>query len=95
MGLEPLFSKTTIVAEKANLKEYGYHLATNDKNEMIWIKPLSILNAKEVEDAGMTNLDLLELLLVKATNALGAIMHERQKLMEKMQAMMAAKDKPS
>ena len=69
---------------KADLKEYGYILRTNEKNEMVYVRPLSILKASEVDAANLTEFDILEILEVKAISVLNRVIDQRQKLSEKI-----------
>ena len=76
-------------SHKADMTEFGFQLTTNEKNEMVWVRPLSVLNQDEVERAGMSDFDVLEILEVKAIGVLSMVVARRQELQKLLQDQIA------
>lgn len=80
-----------IVIPKADLKEYGFQCTTNQKSEMIWLRPLVVLDAKAAEN--ITHDQVLEILEVKAINVLQRVVQQRQTLRDMLIKAEIDKDK--
>ena len=69
---------------KADMDKYGFQLTTNQKGEFVYLRPLSVLDKKEVDDNHMTDFDVLDLLEARALSVLNAVVEQRRVLTENL-----------